>query len=167
MLEAVKREVIMPPRAVLREVSYEIHRRSEESEWEIAGIYFDAPTAIHDAKRIFEEMADAFSVRVVRDVYDPETNTSRVNTVFRATQQIPEDAAQGYWDRRHAGRRRPGAGPAGSPLADELMGGLLSKMLPAAMIENLAPRPNVTRGIAIAILASMGFVIGTVAGLLY
>lgn len=157
----------MQPRALLRDVTYEIHRRSEAG-WEITGVHYEAKGAIYDAQRIFDEVAGTLSVRVLRDVYDPVTNTSRVNTVFRAVLPVPEDAAAGYWTRRQARRgSRPGAGPEGPVLADELMGGLLAKMLPDAMIEILAPRPYVTRGFVVTILAGFGLILGTVAGLLY
>ena len=157
----------MQPRAVLRDVTYEIHRRSEAG-WEITAVRYEAKSAIFDAQRIFEEVAGTLSVRVIRDVYDPITNTSRVNTVFRAVQPVPDDAAKSYWARRQARRGTgSGASPLGPQLADELMGGLLGKLLPAAAIEVLAPRPYVTRGFVVTILAGFGMIVGTVMGLLY
>ena len=159
-----EKEAGMETRAVLRDVTYEIHRRTDAG-WEIMGVHDEARTAILEAQRVFEELAGTLSVRVIRDVYDQATNTSRVNTVFRAVQPLPEDAAEGYQARRQA-RRGDMASALEPALADELMGGLLTAILPARLIRMLAPRPNTTRSLAIFILASFGFVIGTAAGLL-
>ncbi|HVJ54780.1 MAG TPA: hypothetical protein VM689_20135 [Aliidongia sp.] len=154
----------MQPRALLRDVTYEIHRRSEAG-WEITGVQYDARAAIFEAQRVFNEIAGTLAVRVFRDVYDPATNTSRVNTVFRAVLPVPEDAAELYRKRRQA-RRGGGRDSEGPQLADELMGGLLGKILPDPVATWLIPHPQITRGLVVTLLGSFGLVLGTAAGIM-
>ena len=62
--------------------SYEIHCRTG-SGWEFWAIRGDMVDAISEAKSVLAQKG-VQAVRVVRDVYDPTTNSCRPNTVFRA-----------------------------------------------------------------------------------
>jgi hypothetical protein len=64
------------------QTNYEVHCRTSAG-WQFRTIRVEMDDAIAEAKRMLG-LAGTEAVRVVRDHYDPATNTIRPNTVFRA-----------------------------------------------------------------------------------
>ena len=86
------------------ETNFEIHRQTAEG-WELRSVRGELVEAVREAKRILA-LPGTLAVRVVRDLYDPATNVSKPNTVYRAAIPYPEDLAEAYRKRRRA---RPAA----------------------------------------------------------
>lgn len=61
----------------------------------------DLVEAVREAKRLLA-LPGTLAVRVVRDLYDPASNVSKPNTVYRAAIPFPEDLAEAYRKRRRA-----------------------------------------------------------------
>jgi hypothetical protein len=80
--------------------NYEIYRRTSAG-WEFRTVRLEMEEAIKEAKRSLE-LPGTEAVRVVRDHYDPATNTVRPNTVFRAVAEAPKPVKQGFWAKLHA-----------------------------------------------------------------
>lgn len=144
----------MQARAGMRDTTFEIHRRTT-SGWEITAVHEKPESAVQEAQRLFNEISGTLAVRVVRDLYDPATNTSKLNTVFRASTPVPDNTAEGYGERRRA--RRPAAAEveAAVPLP-----------LPVRLKERLFNHPYLTRGLVIGFLCVIGLVTGLAMGLL-
>jgi hypothetical protein len=82
------------------ETNFEIHRQTAEG-WEMRSVRDDLVEAVREAKRLLA-LPGTLAVRVVRDLYDPASNVSKPNTVYRAAIPFPEDLAEAYRKRRRA-----------------------------------------------------------------
>lgn len=75
--------------------NYQVHRRTP-SGWEVRATLGEMEAAIRVAKSALE-LPGTEAVRVVRDQYDPATDSVRPNTVFRAVAPAPAPVKQSLW----------------------------------------------------------------------
>jgi hypothetical protein len=85
--------------------------------------------AIKEAKRSLE-LPGTEAVRVVRDHYDPVTNSIRPNTVFRAVAEVPKPVKPSFWAKLRSGR--PAAGSKAAKRA-HLVGRLAASLVGVAL----------------------------------
>jgi hypothetical protein len=74
--------------------------------------------AVGEANRLLR-LSGTQAVRVVRDLYDPVTNSTSPNTVFRASASLNESAG-GFLGRLWPARRVPASVASGAPRGRQL-----------------------------------------------
>ena len=87
--------------------------------------------AIQEAKRSLE-LPGTEAVRVVRDHYDPATNSVRPNTVFRAVAEAPRDVKPSFWAKLRVARPAAAAGSKAARRA-HLVGRLAASLVGVAL----------------------------------
>jgi hypothetical protein len=97
--------------------NYEIHVRTSAG-WETRTTRSEMVDAVGEANRLLRQSGTQ-AVRVVRDLYDPVTNSTSPNTVFRASAPSAE-GARGFLGGRWASGRIAAAVAGGAPRRRQL-----------------------------------------------